>query len=284
MRNRIVRGFLCLTLFLIGCSTTRHHEDLPSIPDVPTLTQRQLFGLEKPMGLVQDPDSKQWALDEVMKAFRALQREGETFGWRSVIVSGYRSFSGQRHLWNKKFKRVWDDAELDGTHCVRSVFEYTTLPGFSRHHWGTELDLGEYHIRHHAQVPLGKQRPKMEDFYAWLDVHAPKFGFCKVYKGVLGAIQEEPWHWSYRRYASLFQKQFDQIKDFSLLPMATVQGWEFIEPRFAEMRRLSRDSVTDGCLQTKNIPLKFLRVEWVEVQGKNPKKDAGQTVSEGLGR
>lgn len=263
MKALSLRVALGLSLFLIGCSTLHHRSTKLSLPAIPDLAPSQLFGLERPPGLVQDPESRQWALSEVMAAFHALQREARAHGWHLVIVSGYRSFPDQRSLWNRKFRVVWDEAEMDGDHCVRSVFEYTALPGFSRHHWGTELDLGEYHLRHRAEVPVGAERPKMEDFYAWLDVNAPRFGFCKVYKGVLGAIQEEPWHWSYRRYASVFQRRFDRLGDFSPLPMESVLGWEYIQPRFAEMRALTRDSVTDRCLQTQDLPLDFLKEVWV---------------------
>jgi hypothetical protein len=263
MKTWPLRLGLGLCLYLMGCSTLRHNEVFPRIPEAPRLRPAQLLGLEQPDNLEQDVDSKQWAMPEVLAAFRALQREGDAFGWKIILVSGYRSYNGQRHLWNKKFKSVWEEAEMDGEHCVRSVFEYTSLPGFSRHHWGTELDLGEYHIKRRTQVPLGKERPKMEDFYAWLEVNAPRFGFCKVYKGVLGAIQEEPWHWSYRRYASEFQKQFDALGDFSSLPMNSILGWEWIRPRFSEYRQLIRDSVTDDCRLSKNVPLRFLKVEWL---------------------
>lgn len=248
---------------MAGCSTLRHHEDFPGLPEVPVLTNRQLLGLDRPPGLEKDPESGQWAIAEVLAAYRALQREGEAVGWKIVIVSGYRSYTNQRFLWNKKFHILWDEAELDEEHCVRDVFEYTTLPGLSRHHWGTELDLGEYHIKHRAQVPVGSERPKMEDFYAWLDANAPRFGFCKVYKGVFGAIQEEPWHWSYRRYASRFEKQCDKLRDFSELPRKGVEGWDWIWPHFAELRQLTIDSVTDNCQTTKNVPVKFLKVEWL---------------------
>jgi hypothetical protein len=251
----------------MGCATLRHSDEFPPLPQIPVLTVPQLLGLERPPDLVQDPETKQWAMAEVMAAYRALQREGESVGWKIVIVSGYRSFNMQRHLWNRKFKESWDEAELDEEHCVRGVFEYTTVPGLSRHHWGTELDLGEYHIRHRAQVPVGAERPRMEDFYAWLDANAPRFGFCKVYKGVLGAIQEEPWHWSYQRYSSKFQKQCDQIADFSSLPIKSVMGWEWVLPHFTELRRLTQDSVTDDCHKTEGLPVKFLKVQWLPMLG-----------------
>lgn len=257
------RFLLCLFIFVMGCSTTRHHEEVSALPEVPVLTDRQLLGLDRPPDLQRDPETGQWALPEVLAAYRALQREGGKAGWKIIIVSGYRSFPMQKRLWNRKFKVLWNEAEMDEEHCVRSVFEYTSVPGLSRHHWGTELDLGDYHLRHRAEVPVGKDRPRMEDFYAWLDANAPRFGFCKVYKGVLGAIQEEPWHWSYRRYASVFKKKADQIKDYSALPTKDLLGWNWIGPNFTELRQLTLDSVTENCLQTRDIPVAFLKDEWL---------------------
>ena len=32
---------------------------------------------------------------------------------------------------------------------------------------------------------------------AWLDIHAPRFGFFRPYQGVRSGVQPEPWHFSF---------------------------------------------------------------------------------------
>jgi len=68
------------------------------------------------------------------------------------------------------------------------------MPGTSRHHWGTDIDLNNFN---NAYFEKGQGL----EIYQWLVINAPKYGFCQVYTEKNSArpegYNEEKWHWSY---------------------------------------------------------------------------------------
>ena len=68
------------------------------------------------------------------------------------------------------------------------------MPGTSRHHWGTDIDLNAFN---NAWFAEGKGLK----LYNWLITHAHEYGFCQPYtkKGQErpDGYNEEKWHWSY---------------------------------------------------------------------------------------
>jgi LAS superfamily LD-carboxypeptidase LdcB len=68
------------------------------------------------------------------------------------------------------------------------------MPGTSRHHWGTDIDLNDLDNFTFEQGP-GKK------VYDWMQKHAAEYGFCQPYtvkgKDRPNGYNEEKWHWSY---------------------------------------------------------------------------------------
>ncbi|MFN2168980.1 MAG: M15 family metallopeptidase, partial [Anaerolineae bacterium] len=72
-------------------------------------------------------------------------------GFELAIASSFRSFERQRAIWNAKAcgaRPVHDDvgcaidmARLDPAQQLRAILRFSALPGASRHHWGTDLDV-----------------------------------------------------------------------------------------------------------------------------------------------
>lgn len=211
------------------------------------LDQRQILGLERLPNLVRDPDSGQWLQPEVLAAYRALRADAAESGWRLVLVSGYRSFAMQRAIWNRKMEALGGDAPGDPSDRIHQVMKFTSIPGVSRHHWGTDLDLGEATVDPPLTIPPRGPTPRMARFYGWLDERAPFYGFCRAYRGGPGAIQDEPWHWSYVRLASVYSRQFKSMGDFVGFDGQAVSGWGWIKTHFAEIKRLQVDSVDPDC-------------------------------------
>jgi len=81
------------------------------------------------------------------------------------------------------------------------------MPGTSRHHWGTDVDINSVD-RAYFESPLGRK------VYAWLAANAGDYGFCQTYtpKGAdrPRGHEEEPWHWSYCPVAKNYLKQYVQ--------------------------------------------------------------------------
>ena len=96
------------------------------------------------------------------QAFIALQEDARAAGFELAIASSFRSYSRQLAIWNGKAsgqRRVHDDAgrDVDVTALapgdrLRAILRYSAIPGTSRHHWGTDLDVYDA-----AVVPAGYQ-------------------------------------------------------------------------------------------------------------------------------
>ena len=88
------------------------------------------------------------------------------------IVSAYRSYNRQRDIWNRKYL----SNEIKGfspVENINKIIEYSTLPGTSRHHWGTDIDIidgsvtkdGDVFLteKFHGDVPYSELRVWLEE-------------------------------------------------------------------------------------------------------------------------
>lgn len=106
------------------------------------------------------------------------------------IVSALRNLTYQAGIWNRK----WNGEYSNITNPVLrglGILEYSSMPGTSRHHWGTDLDF--YSLSNGAfDQGVGKT------IYNWLLKNAAKYGFCQPYTaGRCAGYYEEKWHWSF---------------------------------------------------------------------------------------
>ena len=117
------------------------------------------------------------------KAFMNMQKEALKKGIKIEIVSGFRSYNRQKEIWNRKFKFNKMNG-LKPKQNLLKIIEYSTLPGTSRHHWGTDIDVvdankiknGDLLLEEnfHGNGPYVKLRE-------WMDINAKKFGFYRPY-------------------------------------------------------------------------------------------------------
>jgi LAS superfamily LD-carboxypeptidase LdcB len=74
------------------------------------------------------------------------------------------------------------------------------LPGTSRHHWGTDLDVFDGAVTepgYQVQLTVDECQSKFAKLHSWLDRNLSRFGFFRPYAQDLGGIAPEPWHISY---------------------------------------------------------------------------------------
>lgn len=151
------------------------------------------------------------AYQSFVRMFEAAQKEGVVLR----ILSATRSFDRQRLIWEEKWtgKRLVDGEYLTGpatdpAERARRIMRWSSMPGTSRHHWGTDIDLNEMTNGYFAQG-------KGQKIYAWLTQHASEYGFCQVYSALGEArpngYQEEKWHWSYLPLASGFTQKYKAL-------------------------------------------------------------------------
>lgn len=180
----------------------------------PLLTQAEslLVGLASPQ-LVPAPGGGGALLHAtVAEALRELRAEAAGAGFQVEVASGFRDFSRQLAIWNAKARgqrplldaqeRVLDPAQLTPRGRVHAILRWSALPGASRHHWGTDLDVFD-----RAALPPGASPQLRADeaapggpfgpLHAWLDAHLHRFGFFRPYATDRGGVSPERWHLSY---------------------------------------------------------------------------------------
>ncbi|WP_298734426.1 DUF4157 domain-containing protein [uncultured Chitinophaga sp.] len=87
------------------------------------------------------------------------------------------------------------------------ILKFSALPGTSRHHWGTEVDLNSVEV---ADWKPGK-KDSLADLDTWLQANAPKVGLIQSYTaGRKGGYSEEPWHYSYAPIAEGLRKRYNR--------------------------------------------------------------------------
>jgi LAS superfamily LD-carboxypeptidase LdcB len=99
---------------------------------------------------VPEPDCALHA--HVVAPFLNLRRAAQADGFDLTPQSSFRDFSRQLTIWNGKFsgERPMVDAcgqpldvqrRLSASARVEAILLWSALPGASRHHWGTDVDL-----------------------------------------------------------------------------------------------------------------------------------------------
>lgn len=87
------------------------------------------------------------------------------------------------------------------------ILKFSALPGTSRHHWGTEVDLNSTTV---TDWKPGK-KDSLADLDTWLQANAPKAGLIQSYTaGRKGGYSEEPWHYSYAPIAMGLRERYNK--------------------------------------------------------------------------
>lgn len=164
-------------------------------------------------------------LPDVKAAYLRMQQAAALEGIELALVSSYRSFAQQARIWTAKYtgqRPVYNKAQqqvdihaLDGFAKIEAILLYSALPGASRHHWGTDLDLyDKAAVTADYQVQLlDAEYQSGGPFYAldqWLSQHAAQFGFFRPYQRDQGGVAKEAWHLSYRPVAEGYLNRFDE--------------------------------------------------------------------------
>ena len=149
---------------------------------------------------------------EAVTSFLAMRDAAAAAGIDLVATSSFRDFDRQLLLWNRKWRgeralldragRPIDPASLDDAARIDAILCWSAIPGGSRHHWGTDIDV----IDAAAMTP-GYQVQLVPAEYAaggvfgkltpWLDGNMGRFGFHRPYESDGCGAGIEPWHLSY---------------------------------------------------------------------------------------
>lgn len=144
---------------------------------------------------------------EVYEAFLKMWQAAEDDGHRMEIISATRNQARQKQIWENK----WNS--YGGDHLARAqrILEYSSMPGTSRHHWGTDFDINNL-SNNYFETGEGKR------LYQWMQENAGKYGFFQPYTGYNkyrdAGYREEKWHWSYYPLAQRFQRAYNHVVNY----------------------------------------------------------------------
>jgi len=197
-------------------STDVHRE----AKDIVLKTQTELHGLT---------DSHLLAVDrycihpKVFGPLNSLCYRAAQAGYRVRVVSAWRSFERQQKIWNEKAegqRPIFDESgaivsrdAMSDEEAMWAILKWSALPGASRHHWGTDIDVVDG-----ACIPAGYQVKLTVDetieggpfagMHRWLDgyLSQPACPFFRPYRKDEGGVAPEPWHLSYAPQAMYYQK------------------------------------------------------------------------------
>jgi len=157
---------------------------------------------------------------EVVPVFENLRASAAGQGIDLAIASGFRSFQRQLKIWNDKAEgerpvldrngEALDISLLSERELMFAILRWSALPGASRHHWGTDMDVWDM-----AAVPGDYQLQLSPREYSpggpfaalnhWLgSEQVSDLGFVRPYATDRGGIAPEAWHLSYLPVAHRF--------------------------------------------------------------------------------
>lgn len=177
------------------------------------LTAAQLTGRER--GHLVPCAGRHYLHPEAARALVALQEKAREAGFELALASSFRSYERQLAIFNGKAcgeRPVHDDCgatvameALTPAGQLAAILRFSALPGTSRHHWGTDIDVydaaavaADYRVQlTPAEVAAGGV---FDDFHCWLDeriARGESEGFFRPYAVDRGGVAPERWHLSY---------------------------------------------------------------------------------------
>lgn len=189
--------------------------------------------------------------ESVIPPFRAMRVAAwAEAGIDLAAVSGFRDFDRQRSIWNAKMRgerpllgRAGDEldaAALDLDGRIDAILLWSALPGASRHHWGTDVDVVD-----RAGMPPGYEPQLTPLEYgpdgpfasldSWLTANMHRFGFYRPYVRDLGGVQPEPWHLSYLPIAGLATHALSQEVLRVAIESGAIEGGPRVLERLPEL-------------------------------------------------
>lgn len=174
--------------------------------------------------------------NQMLHDFLKLQQSARADGFDLSLVSAFRDYERQLKIWNAKAsgeRILLDDQEkpidlsrLSPPEIVFSILRWSALPGCSRHHWGSDIDVFDALTQKASDVKLVPSEcidngPSAQ-LHEWLDdrmAQKKSYGFFRPYATDKGGVSPERWHLSYfpisRRVIdvytfSLFKKNIEE--------------------------------------------------------------------------
>lgn len=175
--------------------------------------------------------------EEAYHAFLDMKKAAYTAGFDIKMISSYRSFERQKAIFERKFINYTEIDGMEPLKAIDKIIEYSTIPGTSRHHWGTDIDIIDGYPRVSGDVLVPEKfegEGPFAPFKTWLDENADIFGFHLVYTDdyFRKGFKYEPWHYSYAPLSVPMLEQFRNVNIFRQLVREEFEGSEHFTAGF----------------------------------------------------
>jgi hypothetical protein len=125
---------------------------------------------------------------------------------------------------------------------VTAILHWSALPGASRHHWGTEIDVIDANTAEAGRAPEllpaeyapGGRHAHLE---RWLAANLHRFGFHRPYASDRGGVQPEPWHLSHTATSTAALARFTPDLLQEALEGVELGGAAIVRARLPEIYR-----------------------------------------------
>ena len=206
---------------------------------------------------------------EAKSSFEALKKEAlKEFTIDLYPVSIFRSFEKQKSIWNAKAGghrtllnargEEIDAGLLSEEEKLWAILRWSALPGASRHHWGSDLDVIDTIALHHYQesfpyyrvelTPSEFEEKPFSGLHNWLTKkigEEKSHGFFRPYSQDLGGVSPEPWHLSYWPVAGQTLSYFTLEKFRDALESSIYKDLELIDVVKYHADKIYRSYVTN---------------------------------------
>lgn len=175
---------------------------------------------------------------EAFEAFTKMRKAALNDNISIQVVSSYRNFAHQNRIWERKYKNFTQQG-LSPENAIQKIIEYSTIPGTSRHHWGTDMDIID------ANVPQPKNVLSPGHFEGngsyvklkeWMDANSRDFGFYLVYTNKPGrkGFKYEPWHYSFKALSCDYLNAYRKLNLKDILNKEALMGHQHLTDSFLD--------------------------------------------------
>ena len=174
---------------------------------------------------------------EAHDAFLEMKKAAYSDGIDIKIVSSYRNYNRQEVIWDRKYMRYTEDDGMDPLKAIDKIIEYSTIPGTSRHHWGTDIDIIDGYRKTDGDVLVAEKfgiDGPFEDFKKWMDENSNKFDYYLVYTNEpkRRGFKYEPWHYSFAPISIPMLTAYRRLNILQLLRQEELYGSEHFTTGF----------------------------------------------------
>ena len=176
---------------------------------------------------------------DIVEPLQQLTDVAASQGFELTVASGFRSFERQLAIWNAKASgerdlldengQPLDAAAMSETQRMWAILRWSALPGTSRHHWGSDIDIwdrGAVSADYRLQLTVqeysegGPFFPMQQWLQEHLEGNADEFYF--PYRDYQGGVMPEPWHISYRPVANQFEQALTTIQVAEVIEQSNI--------------------------------------------------------------